>query len=567
MTRVREGSLVATAAFVAVGLTFVASAALAADPSAEDALYVSQVSVATEGDLAPDAEIVRDGQPISIAEAIALSIRNNLDIEVARFEPLIAEADRQGAWGSYDPTINADMRYDVRANPRANNFPGQPPQNRDRLKGGGVGIDQLIPYIGASIGFRYDATATRTRSGIPSYKDDQIDSSLFFTARIPLARGLIWNTAWTEVKTSAIASAGARYDFTATLMNTVQQTVDAYWSLVAARDQVRVSQKSLETARALLDQTKTQYEVGVVSRVEVVEAEAGVADREFGVITTANDYRNAQDALIDAVLGPELGALTDLQFAPTENPDERGTTSVDVGESVETAFAKRPELMRVKSDIERSEVSLRFAKNQRLPQFDVDMRYGYTGLGGDPNTNPAFPTREDPTDPTSPIVLPPQIDFDSVDNEWFRRDGADSYRVQGTFSIPFPNTTARKRVVRNELDLRRAKTLKSRQEQSIVLEVRRAARTLLASLQGIEAAERRRLAAEEQLRAERIRLEHGESTPFEVLQRESDLVEAESQKINALRSYRLAEVGLERATGTILDDHAVVLDSASEPQQ
>ena len=81
MTRVREGSLVATAAFVAVGLTFVASAALAADPSAEDALYVSQVSVATEGDLAPDAEIVRDGQPISIAEAIAaIAARNDVAV-------------------------------------------------------------------------------------------------------------------------------------------------------------------------------------------------------------------------------------------------------------------------------------------------------------------------------------------------------------------------------------------------------------------------------------------------------------------------------------------------------
>ncbi len=122
-----------------------------------DALYVSQIPVATEGDLAPGAEIVAAGEPLSIAQAIALSIRNNLDIEVARYEPMIAEADRDGAWGAYDPTINADMGYDVRATPRANNFPGQPPQNRDRVKGGGVGIDQLIPYVGATVGFRYEA--------------------------------------------------------------------------------------------------------------------------------------------------------------------------------------------------------------------------------------------------------------------------------------------------------------------------------------------------------------------------------------------------------------------------
>ena len=122
----------------------------------------------------------------------------------------------------------------------------------------------------------------------------------------------------------------------------------------------------------------------------------------------------------------------------------------------------------------------------------------------------------------------------------------------GTFSIPFPNTTARKRVVRSDLELRRSKTCYARLEQSIILEVRNAARNLNASVQGIQAAERRRLAAEEQLRAERIRLEHGESTPFEVLQRESDLVEAESGE----RVARETLVATNRTVGMIVTEDA-----------
>ena len=106
---------------------------------------------------------------------------------------------------------------------------------------------------------------------------------------------------------------------------------------------------------------------------------------------------------------------------------------------------------------------------------------------------------------------------------------------------------------------------RTRLEQSIILEVRSASRTLYASAEGIEAAERRRLAAQEQLRAERIRLEHGESTPFDVLLREEDLVEAESQKINALQVFRAAETALDRAEGTILDSHAIELDAARVP--
>ena len=101
-----------------------------------------------------------------------------------------------------------------------------------------------------------------------------------------------------------------------------------------------------------------------------------------------------------------------------------------------------------------------------------------------------------------------------------------------------------------------------REEQDIVLEVRDAIRNLLSAQEGIEAAERRRIAAAEQFRAESIRLEHGESTPFDVLQREEDLVDAESQKIAALQIYRNSLAALDRAQGTILRDRNVIVEQA-----
>lgn len=515
----------------------------------DEALYVSS-SEAPTGDLAPDAVIVRAGRRLSIAEAVALSIKNNLNVEVERFAPLIAESDYGAAWGAYDPVLSGDAGYEVTKAPVTFLSAINPIRvNRSRIAGGGVGIDQLVPWVGASIGLRFEGKETETRSQIQSL-NPQYDSSLFLTAKIPLMRNLIWNQAWTQVKTSRILVNSARADFTRALMDTVQSTADRYWALVAARDQVRVAQKSLETARALLDQTRTQFEVGVVSRVEVVEAEAGVADREFGLISAANSFRNAQDILIDTVLGDELDAMSDLQFELTEDPAAYRVRNVSVDEAVKTAFRLRPELDAARRRIEQNEIELKFAKNQRLPQLDAELRAGFVGVSGDERDGVNDLFGQDFSDSTD----------DFLDNE-----GSDNYRVIGRFSIPIPNTAARRRVEREKFDLRRSKTQRLRVEQTIVLEVRGAARTLLASSQGIDAAERRRLAAEEQLRAERIRLEHGESTPFEVLQRESDLVEAESQKIAALRTYRSAEAALERAQGTILGFHDVIVGEASEP--
>jgi outer membrane protein TolC len=129
-------------------------------------------------------------------------------------------------------------------------------------------------------------------------------------------------------------------------------------------------------------------------------------------------------------------------------------------------------------------------------------------------------------------------------------------------SLPIPNTTARANVSKSELELRRALTGVKRVEQNIVKQVRDAVRDLASALEGVEAAERATASFAEQLRAERIKLEHGESTPYEVLQREEELVQAESQRIGALRVYHGSVTALDRAQGTLLEDRSIVLDRA-----
>ncbi len=166
---------------------------------------------------------------------------------------------------------------------------------------------------------------------------------------------------------------------------------------------------------------------------------------------------------------------------------------------------------------------------------------------------------------SNPAVTPapvPLLDI-SYGDSFDRMNSAGAVTVRGIFSYPIGNHDARSQVSKTQLELRRTLTQLKRQEQTIIIEVRRAVRGLKAAQEGILASERRRLAAEEQLRAERIRLEYGESTPFDVLQRERDLVSAESEKINALRAYREAATQLARAQGTILRDRNIVIEEVA----
>ncbi len=164
--------------------------------------------------------------------------------------------------------------------------------------------------------------------------------------------------------------------------------------------------------------------------------------------------------------------------------------------------------------------------------------------------------------PDPPLPLLVDRDYSDTDDDFFSSSGAKSWSLMANFSVPIGNVQAKAGERSQALELRRARTGLIRTEQSIILESRAAIRDLISSREGIEAAERRRLAAEEQLRAERVRLEYGDSTPFDTLERERDLVEAESQKITALQLYREAIARLDAAQGTLLEDRNVLLEEA-----
>jgi outer membrane protein len=490
---------------------------------------------------------------LALQEAIAMGIENNLDVQISRFDPLIASEDAIAAWGYYDPRLFGDYAYYHRELPVASTLQ----QSRILLEkeyAGSAGIVGEIPKLGWGYQIDYTGNRIETTSSIQSLSP-QYQTGLTATVTLPLLKDFLWSEPWLLVKTAEIQEGVSFELFRESLMDTVEGIENSYWDLVATEERLRVANKSLEANLTLLDQTKAQYDVGVVSRVEVVEAEAGVAEREVNRIREENAYRAAQDRLIDLVLGPNLTPDSTLEIQPTTIPDVV-QYDVDPDAATAKAYSNRPELAAAQAEVENRNLNLKFAKNQRLPQVDAIGTYGYNGLAGRTSTTPDIFGN-----PRAPIRGIGHR-YDDADDDFFDADGARSWSVGGIFSIPLGNVTARAQARRAELELRRAHTLVRREEQNIVLEVREAIRNLVSAREGIEAAERRRLAAEEQFRAESIRLEHGESTPFDVLQREEDLVDAESQKIAALQIYRTSVAALDRAQGTILRDRNVLVEQA-----
>jgi outer membrane protein TolC len=494
---------------------------------------------------------------LSLEDAIRMGLENNLNVEVERYTPYIVYEDVEQAWGAYDPELFAEWAYRNVQLESSFEITGQTISKQREYAGNG-GFRGILPLLGSSYTLSYESGRYTTNS-VAENRSPKFESRIDFRLTQPLLRDLVWNQPWFRVKSTQILYGASLDEFRRNVMDVVQRIQNLYWNLIAREDQVGVAEKSLETARALLGQTQTQYDVGVVSRVEVVEAEAGVAQRDFDLIRAQNLYRNSQDELIDAVLGTGLTADSTLQIQPTDRPDDYIPFDIDAERAVEAAFQNRPEIALADKDIEQREISLRFADNQRLPRLDGIVSYGNQGLSGRQNQD-AIDLGAIPPGPLAPGSIPNRRWNRSM-NDFLSSDAAEQFVGGAIFSIPIPNTSARHRVTQAEFELRRANSQKRRIEQEIILQVRTAIRNLTDSQKGIEAARRATEAATEQLRAERIRLEYGESTPFDVLLRESDLVRAQSEEINAFQLYRSSATGLDRAQGTILRNSNVSIDA------
>ena len=524
----------------------------AAEPAPEPMPEVPAQPPAAAANPQAPAPLLHGTLELSLQDAIRMGLENNLDVQVERYAPMIADLDVSVAEGAYEPELFAEGFYKDTRTPSASTLSGVDPSITYSTEGRG-GLRGILPLAGTEYSAQFSGSRRIFNSPFQTLSPEY-DSGWSINLTQPLLRNLIWNEPWTRVRSTRLLLGSSEDGFRRAVMDEVQRIEDAYWELIAAEEALRVADKSLETAAALREQVKTQFEVGVVSKVEVTEAEAGVSQREVERIRAENQYRNQQDVLIDLVLGPNLRASSTLEIRPTDRPDEFTPYEVDVEGAVGRAFEHRPELAQAAKDVERSEVQLAFTRNQRLPSLDGVFSFGQSGLSGNRGRHFCNPTEAASSilGCSSATLTSPNLHQGPFDNSYSDYNRSPQSVAGARLTIPIPNRGASANASKSELELARARTSVHRLEQQIIIDVRKAARDLEASQEGIVAARSARAAAAEQLRAEQIRLEYGESTPFDVLQREEALVGRERDEIGAFRAYRTSVTALDRAQGTIL---------------
>jgi outer membrane protein TolC len=228
--------------------------------------------------------------------------------------------------------------------------------------------------------------------------------------------------------------------------------------------------------------------------------------------------------------------------------------AISLDEALKEALDSRPDLEVNRTTILNNQADFRVAKNQLLPQLDLNLSYWSPGISGDRILYLN-------NDPFLGIIVGKEKGGASN----AMRDAAkflyQNWTVGLTLSVPISNIVSRANYALARLQLDQSLARLKNQEQQIYLEVSDAVRSMETGAKGVEAYRIARELAEKRLEAETKKLNVGLTTNYFVLQYQEGLANARLLEIKALVDYNLSQARLEKAVGSSLQNRDIRMDT------
>lgn len=491
-------------------------------------------------------DYVKDGKlQLTVSDAIKLVLANNTDVRINRLSLESSQFSLLRSYTAFDPSMTLSFRTQRTTSPTTLQTEGatilsQLSQNSS------ASYSQTL-QTGTNVGISFNGSRSVTNNRFSNF-NPSLTGNIGFTVTQPLLRnrGLFPNRAPIVIAQRGLRQTQA--NFQAQVTDSIQSAVNVYWSVVQARENLRVLQRSLELAEATYKQDKRALELGALPPLDIYRSESQVATRRVSVIQAEYALKQTEDNFrrtIGADLDPKIRAL-DLVLL--DKPEPMGELyTMDAAEALQSALNKRPELEALRQQLAADDINLRMAYNSMQPDLSFSASFTGNGLGGNQlNTS----------------VTPPIVISEGGLGDAFAQIGSWNFPTYGftlTLRLPLRNRAAAADMGNAEVSKRRdLYSLRSRQ-QSIELEIRNAVHDLESAKLSMAAARIARDTAQKNLEAEQKKYELGVETIFFVLDAQNQLAQAEQGLLQSQISYQNALTSLDRSMGILLDRHHVEL--------
>ena len=289
---------------------------------------------------------------------------------------------------SFDPVLTGSLQFDHANTQSVNLFGGAPIVTQNSTTADFAYNQGFHWGTNLSVGFNNSRITTNSLfSTLSPSLTSNFQARL--TQHILQGFGFAPNTRFIEIAKNNRESSDVA--FRLQVITTVDQIENIYWDLVYAYENVRVQQESLAFAQKTLSDTKKQVEIGTLAPIEVVRAQSTVAG-DMQQLTVAQTNLQLQQLLMKNALSRTLvdPRLADAEVIPTSTmqlPAQEPVTPIE--ELVNDALGHRAELAEARINLTNQEISKKAIRNLLLPSLDLFAYYGGSGVGG--AVNPSVP--------------------------------------------------------------------------------------------------------------------------------------------------------------------------------
>jgi outer membrane protein len=566
-------------------------------------------------------QLIRESKlDLSLQDAVDLALENNMDIVVARYNLWFADTDLlrtsgggvgRGTSGasvpfsqanipglSFDPQLIGTYSIDSRVIPVNNPF----------ISGTGVaGISALSAHTstfntqytqGFSPGTSMFVSWNNTRSSSTSPAllfNPSVESSINIGFQQQLLNGFGKSVNKRQIYIAKNNRKIADLAFSLQAITTITNTINTYWELVFARDNVNVQQQAVTVSEKLYNDNKKQLEIGTMAPLDVTRAESELATNRQNLIVAQTAQLQQQQALKNLISKDPLSPnFVRVEIVPTDKPNTpTGVEPASFEEAVSEAFQKRPDLQEQVYNLKNSNIEVKAMRNALLPIATLTAQYGSTGLSGnsaiigtpvtsagsaivnssgvpvtvtDPNTGLPIQIFEPLT--STPTVGSSNKGFGEEMGQVFHNNFP-SYTVQLGVTVPIRNRVAQADYQRATLTQRQMQAQIQQLKNAAILDVQNTYVALVQDRARVEAASKARELQQQTFDAEEKKYQLGASTVYQVILTQRDLITARGTELRALSDLAEAKANFERALGRTLDANRVTIANSNggEPEK
>ena len=299
-----------------------------------------------------------------------------------------------------------------------------------------------------------------------------------------------------------------KYNYEETKQNLILQVKEAYFGILIAQKYSAVCRDAVEQMRAHLETARGLYNAGTVPNIDLLRTEVQLANAEQALIKVENGVELAKSSF-NTILGRDLNSPVEVV-----NVFEIIEQDYNLDRLLKKAKSNRPELDKMKYNIEMAKAGIGVAQSNYWPQVGLFGNYRYHK--GD-----------------EPII------------EW-RED----WMVGANVSVDIWNWGETKaQVGQAKTALRELEHLQAQLKDGIALEVKAALLNLKEAKKRIKVSEKAVIQAKESLSSAQIGYKNGRVDNVEVLAAQLALTESRTNHLEAIYNYILSQARLEKAIG------------------